>query len=78
MCTVQLDMVNVFMIMPISFLGILSSSLNMVRLSHVMFTGSQDMVTGSQAIFTVSQDMLTGVQDMIMPHCETLTMSREI
>jgi hypothetical protein len=33
MLTVKIDMVNIFMIMPVAFLGILSGSLNMVRVS---------------------------------------------
>jgi hypothetical protein len=52
MLTVDLDMANVVMIMPIAFLDILSGSLNMVIVSQVMVTCSQDMVTGSQDVDT--------------------------
>jgi hypothetical protein len=45
MLTVHLDIINVFRIMPIAFLDILSGSVIMVRVSQVMVTGSQDMLT---------------------------------
>jgi hypothetical protein len=55
MLTVYLVMVNVFMIMPIAFLGILSSSINMAWVSQVMVTGSQDMLTVRQRHVNIVQ-----------------------
>jgi hypothetical protein len=49
-------MVNVVMIMAIAFLGIISGSLNMVRVFQVIVTSSQDMVTFSHDMVTLSQE----------------------
>jgi hypothetical protein len=50
---VPLEIVNVSMIMPTVFLGTLSGSLNMVKVSQDIVIGSQDMLTCPQDTHTI-------------------------